>query len=77
MGGRGTLPASHVPPLPPPDVSSRRAEERDAPAIERLPRAVRIHARGLDWRHFAVATAPGGELVGASRCGLSRAAGTR
>src|SRR5512141_1619865 len=48
----------------PADLIVRRAQATDAGAIEALARAVRIHARNLDWRHFAVATAPGGELVG-------------
>ena len=51
-------------PEPRADVAVRRAEAADAAAILALARAVRIHARNLDWRSFVVATAPGGELVG-------------
>jgi hypothetical protein len=50
-------------PEPRTDVACRRAEAADAPAIEALARAARIHARNLDWRNFAVATSAG-EVVG-------------
>jgi predicted N-acetyltransferase YhbS len=51
-------------PEPAAEVTIRRAEAADATAILRLARAVHIHARHLDWRNFAVATAASGEVVG-------------
>ena len=51
-------------PDPAAEIAIRRAEAADATAILRLARAVRIHARRLDWRNFAVATTASGEVVG-------------